>query len=308
VQKKNVLDYFSFGMPMPNRHIQDANAYRYAYQGQEKDPETGKEAFELRLWDGRIGRWLTTDPYGQYVSPYLGMGNNPISSIDPDGGWKTKWSRFWAWVRGGFRGRFITTNSSNPNKKYGITQLYSSAYRDANDVIGQKLTYVNSFTYKELVSSRFREFGPEIGEHTLSQAELWKNSNNKLKKAIYNFSNQTYVFLQTFNPFQKYIKNLDNSGVVRGSNQHIDGNINTLLTLVPFGKATNSGAKGLGYIKKINASQFSTIFRGNLSKLTPKTRGLINRNINKLIVSPLNTQISGGKILMHYKILHKNNH
>ncbi len=73
-------------MPMPNRHIQDANAYRYAYQGQEKDPETGKEAFELRLWDGRIGRWLTTDPYGQYSSPYLGMGNNPISRIDPNGG------------------------------------------------------------------------------------------------------------------------------------------------------------------------------------------------------------------------------
>ncbi|MCL9807675.1 hypothetical protein NAT51_19285 [Flavobacterium amniphilum] len=44
------------------------------------------EAFELRLWDGRLGRWLTVDPYGQYFSPYLGMGNNPISRIDPDGG------------------------------------------------------------------------------------------------------------------------------------------------------------------------------------------------------------------------------
>jgi len=73
-------------MPMPNRNIQDANAYRYAYQGQEKDPETGKEAFQLRLWDGRIGRWLTTDPAGQYSSPYLGMGNNPIITIDINGG------------------------------------------------------------------------------------------------------------------------------------------------------------------------------------------------------------------------------
>src|SRR5690606_27822967 len=60
--------------------------YRYAFQGQEKDRETGKEAFELRLWDSRIGRWLTTDPAGQYASPYLGMGNNPISRVDPDGG------------------------------------------------------------------------------------------------------------------------------------------------------------------------------------------------------------------------------
>jgi RHS repeat-associated protein len=60
--------------------------YRYAYQGQEKDPETGWEAFELRMYDGRVGRWMTTDPYSQYHSPYLAMGNNPISNIDPDGG------------------------------------------------------------------------------------------------------------------------------------------------------------------------------------------------------------------------------
>jgi RHS repeat-associated protein len=79
-------DYYPFGMPMPGRSLLDAEGYRYAFQGQEKDPETGKEAFELRLWDSRIGRWLTTDPYREFSSPYLGMGNNPISRIDPDGG------------------------------------------------------------------------------------------------------------------------------------------------------------------------------------------------------------------------------
>ncbi len=70
---------------MPNRNTTDGN-YRYTYQGQEKDTETGKEAFELRLWDSRIGRWLSPDPYNQYFSPYLGMGNNPINGVDPDGG------------------------------------------------------------------------------------------------------------------------------------------------------------------------------------------------------------------------------
>jgi len=69
---------------MPNRNLK--GDYRYAYQGQEKDPETGMEAFQLRLWDSRIGRWLTPDPYAQYHSPYLGMDNNPINGIDPDGG------------------------------------------------------------------------------------------------------------------------------------------------------------------------------------------------------------------------------
>lgn len=85
-QGEGYTDYYPFGMAMPGRNLTDANQYRYAFQGQEKDPETGKEAFELRLWDSRIGRWLSPDPYGQYFSPYLGMGNNPINGIDPDGG------------------------------------------------------------------------------------------------------------------------------------------------------------------------------------------------------------------------------
>jgi RHS repeat-associated protein len=76
-------DYYPFGELLPSRNSLN---YRYAFQGQELDKETGMEAFQLRLWDGRLGRWLSPDPHGQYASPYLGMGNNPISLIDPDGG------------------------------------------------------------------------------------------------------------------------------------------------------------------------------------------------------------------------------
>ncbi|MBC7438817.1 MAG: hypothetical protein H7250_02370 [Flavobacterium sp.] len=36
--------------------------HRYDFQGQDKDPETGMEAFQLSLWDGRIGRWISLDP------------------------------------------------------------------------------------------------------------------------------------------------------------------------------------------------------------------------------------------------------
>lgn len=98
-------DYYPFGMPMPERNIE--GEYRYAYQGQEKDPETGMEAFELRLWDARIGRWLTTDPAGQFHSSYLGMGNNPINGIDPDGG---LFGRIRAWTYKLFNGGSIFKN------------------------------------------------------------------------------------------------------------------------------------------------------------------------------------------------------
>ncbi|WP_417921358.1 RHS repeat-associated core domain-containing protein [Christiangramia marina] len=115
-------DYYPFGMAMPGRNME--GDYRYAYQGQEKDTETGKEAFGLRLWDSRIGRWLTTDPYNQYNSPYLGMGNDPVNGIDPDGGWKTKWGQFWGWVGNGFRGQRYTSDVSTGSGKYGIALDY----------------------------------------------------------------------------------------------------------------------------------------------------------------------------------------
>lgn len=98
---KSYADYYPFGELLPNRNSLN---YRYAFQGQEKDSETQMEAFQLRLWDGRIGRWLSTDPYGQYASPYLGMGNNPVSLIDPNGGFTEGpgdgwWSKLVNWFK-----------------------------------------------------------------------------------------------------------------------------------------------------------------------------------------------------------------
>ena len=90
----SAADYYPFGMLMPGRATTPGE-YRFGYQGQfaVKDEETGYNQFELRLWDGRLGRWLTTDPAGQYASPYFGMGNNPINRFDPDGG--RDWWKFW---------------------------------------------------------------------------------------------------------------------------------------------------------------------------------------------------------------------
>jgi RHS repeat-associated protein len=81
-------DYYPFGMEMEGRQIME-ESYRYGYQGQfsEKDLTTGMNEFELRMYDSRIGRWISPDPYGQFASPYVGMGNNPVMGVDPDGGW-----------------------------------------------------------------------------------------------------------------------------------------------------------------------------------------------------------------------------
>jgi RHS repeat-associated protein len=66
------------------------NAVSRGYQGsfseEVLDFELYYNEFDLRTYDPQIGRWTTPDPYIEFPSPYLGMGNDPISNVDPTGG------------------------------------------------------------------------------------------------------------------------------------------------------------------------------------------------------------------------------
>lgn len=81
-------DYLPYGEVNPLRNSPSSFGTRYGYQGEysECDAETKWNSFDLRMYDANVGRWLSVDPKGQYASPYVGMGNNPISGVDPDGG------------------------------------------------------------------------------------------------------------------------------------------------------------------------------------------------------------------------------
>jgi len=83
---QNYSDYYPFGMQMQGRTLSSI-PYVFGYQGEfaEYDAENSLSYFEARMWDARIARWHMMDPAGQFASPYLGMGNNPVVSVDPDG-------------------------------------------------------------------------------------------------------------------------------------------------------------------------------------------------------------------------------
>ncbi|MEZ5199156.1 MAG: RHS repeat-associated core domain-containing protein [Bacteroidales bacterium] len=62
---------------------------KYLYQGKELQEEHNLNwmDFGARMYDPQIGRWHCADPAGQFASPYLAMGNNPINAVDPNGMW-----------------------------------------------------------------------------------------------------------------------------------------------------------------------------------------------------------------------------
>ena len=99
----------------------------------EQDEETQLSSFYLRQYDNRIGRWTTPDPYNQYWSPYLGMGNAPNMMIDPNGGVSgppSFWTRLKAFVTGGTisnSGRFVFNTGQRVAGRALATQALKTA-------------------------------------------------------------------------------------------------------------------------------------------------------------------------------------
>jgi len=85
-------DYYPGGMQMPGRKYSNGSSYRYGFNGKENDNDVKGEGnsldFGARIYDPRIGRWLSVDPMIARmpgVGSYTYVNNNPIRYIDPDG-------------------------------------------------------------------------------------------------------------------------------------------------------------------------------------------------------------------------------
>ncbi len=73
---------------MPGRTYSNGNGYRYGFNGKELDNELLKYDYGFRIYDQRLGRFLSVDPLQKQfssLSAYQYAGNNPIAMIDLDG-------------------------------------------------------------------------------------------------------------------------------------------------------------------------------------------------------------------------------
>lgn len=84
-----VNEYYPFGLATANSwrdpgYVDPGLLYQSSFASY--DSLTQLSDFFLRNYDPVLGRWLQTDPYNQFASPYVGMGNMPNLGVDPDGG------------------------------------------------------------------------------------------------------------------------------------------------------------------------------------------------------------------------------
>ena len=83
----SATDYYPFGMSIDSRSY-TSSLYRYGFNGKENDKETGEQDYGMRIYDPRIGKFLSVDPLTKkypWYTPYQFAGNMPIWAVDLDG-------------------------------------------------------------------------------------------------------------------------------------------------------------------------------------------------------------------------------
>ena len=72
---------------MPGRSF-SSGSYKYGFNGKEKDDESGWQDYGERMYNPKLGRFFSVDPFYQkypYLSTYQFSSNNPIFMVDVDG-------------------------------------------------------------------------------------------------------------------------------------------------------------------------------------------------------------------------------
>jgi RHS repeat-associated protein len=101
--QKAMYNYYAFGSPKPGTdewyesgdimpNSVDSFKYRWGFNGKEKEDDIKGEGnsldFGARVYDSRLGRWLSLDPLqAKYpgMSPFVFAVNSPVGACDPDG-------------------------------------------------------------------------------------------------------------------------------------------------------------------------------------------------------------------------------
>jgi RHS repeat-associated protein len=87
-------DYYPFGSVMrkwltpTNTTNNLRSTYTFGFNGKEDDKETQTQDYGMRIYDYRLGRFLSVDPLTKsypFYTPYQFAGNTPIAAVDLDG-------------------------------------------------------------------------------------------------------------------------------------------------------------------------------------------------------------------------------
>jgi RHS repeat-associated protein len=185
----NIYDYSPFGVYLDGRTI-ESKYMPFGFNGMQRDDEIYGEGnsidFGARMYDPRLGRWLSRDPLeAKYtsLSPYNFVANTPIQAIDPDG-------RYIIFINGEV-GEFVGKLKKSTNTDRASVDYWSQRFVDK--VVRQFSFYRSeseSYTFRDgdVGSSADTRYGAGAmqakQDFTKILSELEKNDEGKIIETI----------------------------------------------------------------------------------------------------------------------------
>lgn len=157
-------DYYPFGMVMPGRQypVDGTVKHRYGFNGKEKSDEMDGDGVDydygFRIYDSRVGKFLSTDPlFNSYpwYTPYQFAGNKPIWAIDLDGLEEMKVNSV-ANVIKDINGNIVTNPTivnvpvSSVDMIPGVRRINARQVEVTPGLIGKPHPYFNTFTWQQV--------------------------------------------------------------------------------------------------------------------------------------------------------------
>jgi RHS repeat-associated protein len=197
-------DYYPFGMMMPGRIYAAAGAYRYGFNGKENDNEVKGEGnqqdYGMRIYDPRLGRFLSVDPLTKsyaMLTPYQFASNSPIAGIDLDG---------MEFLPNG-ESMFQLTSGQVKIKIQNVPGVYKdNLERPLFDAWGIGLTPQGKY-----VAPTYPVFSP-AGYNAIPATPGWTFSSDDLDKDIYTYSEGTKPGFNKSSGWSNKSFKLDNRG------------------------------------------------------------------------------------------------
>lgn len=229
-------EYYPFGMLVPNRHASSA-AYRYGFQGQEKDDELKGEGnslnYKFRMHDPRVGRFFAVDPLEKdypWNSPYAFSENEVINATELEG--LEKRYTYDVWTDG--KGIKQSKVSSVQTNKNSLNNQIVTRYWDAKGQISH---------------TEFSEYPQEysFGDKLLKSASLATNESISGRTQSLLVSRLWDVSEESYYSASKYDSSLGHSGLYGNGGQLLIGTMATVGTL-GYSAYAYSGASFTGYL------------------------------------------------------------
>jgi len=223
---------------MPGRKYNAGNGYRYGFNGKEKDNEVkgdgNQQDYGLRIYDPRLGRFLSTDPLAKsypMLTPYQFASNSPIAGVDLDG------MEFYYAADGKFLGQRTKDSKGKPLPK----EVMNDVRVTASVIESKEFTIYKGVKSLNIQHSEFVKFA------AIAYAESSVGNGVENKEEVYAIANTMNNFKTLTGKNSKAFASTDGNAMFKAFNKASDEKKNGTFMQTAIAGSINALSGGKDY-------------------------------------------------------------